>query len=239
MSWKLAEHPVYISKGEKASKEKLRPGLAKTSPLAQQPTIRELTNLEFLPEEWKVCTPHQASWLLTPAPERQVPQIPILKQMGLASTDLGSVADWETALKGLTCRLMCLKAQPRSRSFKSTQVICEGDSFVNPKSSAGEAGVSWETLQWQRHCRVHFHTLLLYKAHGNHFFLSRCHLYPQPADAIFVPLSATIRRANISWRGVLTFTCCLSFCGCSPRDTHWLPGSGSHIIVKPPSNHRW
>lgn len=47
----------------------------KTSPLVQRPTTRrDLTTLELLPGERRVCTTHQTSQFLKPAPEIRAPK---------------------------------------------------------------------------------------------------------------------------------------------------------------------
>lgn len=40
---------------------------------------RDLTNPEFLPEDWQICAPYQASQTLEHAPERWAPKMSVFE----------------------------------------------------------------------------------------------------------------------------------------------------------------
>lgn len=88
---------------------------------------------------------HTGTWKINP------PNIWLWRAIGLPPCKThGAMASWGMALKGLICKLNCLRAQDKSSLLKSSQTLFERHSFPNFKVLVWGAGASWGTLPGQR-----------------------------------------------------------------------------------------
>lgn len=109
-------------------------------------------NLELLPEEERVHTPHQTPQFLWPAPERWAPpkkHLTLKTNRACTHSTYGAVVNW-----GHMHRPVNPRAQCRSSSLKSMKTSYARDSFGNWSEGLGTGGMfsrergHWMPISW-------------------------------------------------------------------------------------------